>query len=73
MATTDNAGVRPMSGEQRWYAVEPATVASTLGVDVDTGLSASEAAERLRRDGPNALPDEKPPSKSDGTSTSRQG
>ena len=63
MATTDNAGTRPVSAEQRWYALDPEDVASRLGVDVDSGLSAAEAAERLRRDGPNALPEEKPPSK----------
>src|SRR6186997_578338 len=63
MATTDNAGTRPVTGEQRWYALEPADVARRLGVDVDLGLSDSEAAERLRRDGLNALPEEKPPSK----------
>ena len=54
---------RPVPAEQRWYALEPADVASKLGVDVDSGLSAAEAAERLRRDGPNALPEEKPPSR----------
>ena len=31
--------------------------------NVDSGLSAAEAAERLKRDGPNALPEEKPPSR----------
>ena len=30
---------------------------------MDSGLSAAEAAERLKRDGPNALPEEKPPSR----------
>ena len=63
MATTDNAGIRPISAEQRWYALKPETVASELGVDVHTGLSAAEAAGRLKRDGLNALPEEKPPSK----------
>jgi P-type Ca2+ transporter type 2C len=63
MATTDNAGIRPVTAEQRWYAIDPEQVANTLGVDVDTGLSAAEAAERLKRDGPNALPEEKPPSR----------
>jgi P-type Ca2+ transporter type 2C len=63
MATTEDAAPRRLPGEQRWYALDPERVASTLGVDVDTGLSAAEAAERLRRDGPNALPEEKPPSK----------
>jgi P-type Ca2+ transporter type 2C len=63
MATTEDAAPRRLPGEQRWYALDPERVASTLGVDVDTGLSAAEAAERLRRYGPNALPEEKPPSK----------
>jgi len=48
--------------EKRWYALDPGGVASTLGVDPDSGLSASEAATRLTRDGPNALPAEKQPS-----------
>jgi P-type Ca2+ transporter type 2C len=43
-----------------WYARTADDVATTLGVDVATGLSASTAAERLRADGPNALPEEKP-------------
>ena len=63
MATTDNAGTRPVSAEQRWYALDPEDVASRVGVDVDSGLSAAEAADRLRRNGPNALPEEKPPSR----------
>jgi Ca2+-transporting ATPase len=60
---TDSAGTRPVTAEQRWYALDPEDVASRLGVNVDSGLSAAEAAERLRRDGPNALPEEEPPSK----------
>ena len=32
------------------------------GSSLDSGLSADEAADRLRRDGPNALPVEEPPS-----------
>jgi P-type Ca2+ transporter type 2C len=52
-----------MSAEQRWYALDPKDIATRLGVNVNSGLSAAEAAERLRRDGPNALPEEKPPSK----------
>ena len=43
-------------------ACEPAELADRLGTDLDAGLSAGEAAERLERDGPNALPAEKPPS-----------
>ncbi len=44
--------------DERWYAREPAAVAETLGVDPDAGLTAADADERLRRDGPNALPTE---------------
>jgi Cation transporter/ATPase, N-terminus len=36
-------------------------VAGRLGVVLDSGRSADEAAERVRRDGPNALPVEQPP------------
>jgi P-type Ca2+ transporter type 2C len=63
MTTTDSASTRPVPAEQRWYALEPADVATRLGVNVDSGLSAAAAAERLKRDGPNALPEEKPPSR----------
>jgi Ca2+-transporting ATPase len=52
-----------VSAEDRWYALEPEEVANRVGVDVDSGLSAAEAADRLRRNGPNALPEEKPPSR----------
>ena len=45
-----------------WYALGPATVADELEVDRDVGLSATEAAARLQRDGPNELPAEEPPS-----------
>ncbi len=48
--------------EQRWYALDPEHVASAVGVVVDSGLSATEAAARLTRNGPNALPAEEPPS-----------
>jgi Ca2+-transporting ATPase len=64
MTTTEDATApRPLPAEQHWYAVGPEDVASKLSVDVASGLSAAEAAERLRRDGPNALPEEKPPSR----------
>jgi P-type Ca2+ transporter type 2C len=48
--------------EQRWYALDPDHVASAVGVTVDSGLTAAEAAARLTRNGPNALPAEQPPS-----------
>jgi Ca2+-transporting ATPase len=45
------------------YAQGAIEVAGVLGVDLESGLSASEAAARLARNGPNALPVEKPPSR----------
>jgi P-type Ca2+ transporter type 2C len=44
-----------------WYSRSPAEVAARLGVEPATGLTAARAAELLARDGPNALPEEKPP------------
>ena len=35
-----------------WYSLDAAEVASALGVSSDAGLSADEAAARLKRDGP---------------------
>jgi Ca2+-transporting ATPase len=43
-----------------WYTRTPAEVAAAVGVDVETGLTAPEVERRLRTDGPNALPEEKP-------------
>ena len=63
MTTTEDTAPRPLPAEERWYALEPEDVASKLRVDVASGLSGAEAAERLKRDGPNALPEEKPPSR----------
>ena len=60
MATVTEAPERRASAAVRWYALNPAQVAGGLGVDPDAGLSAGEAAERLRQHGPNALPAEKP-------------
>ncbi len=45
----------------QWYALTPDEVARKLGIDPASGLPAATAAERLRTDGPNALPAEKPP------------
>jgi Ca2+-transporting ATPase len=42
-----------------WYAQPPGAVAEAFGVDPDRGLTAAAAADRLRTDGPNALPEEK--------------
>ena len=62
MATAEETRERSASAGERWYALDPEDVVGRLGVVPDSGLSADEAAERLRRDGPNALPVEKPPS-----------
>jgi Ca2+-transporting ATPase len=43
-----------------WYARSPDAVAVALGVDPAAGLSTARAAELLRGNGPNALPEEKP-------------
>ena len=45
----------------RWHALEPRSSPRDSASDLDAGLSAAEAAARLERDGPNALPAEKPP------------
>ncbi|GAA2827065.1 cation-transporting P-type ATPase [Kitasatospora paracochleata] len=42
----------------QWYATPPEEVAARHGVDPDTGLSATRAAELLTAYGPNALPEE---------------
>ncbi|ALV37101.1 HAD-IC family P-type ATPase [Streptomyces sp. CdTB01] len=43
-----------------WYGRSPEAVAVALGVDPAVGLTSAQAAERLTRDGPNALPEEQP-------------
>ena len=43
-----------------WYSRTPEQVAADLEVDPATGLPAAKAAELLARNGPNALPEEKP-------------
>jgi Ca2+-transporting ATPase len=56
---TDTSG-QSAPADGRWYARSPDEVASALEVDPGTGLSAARAAELLRANGPNALPEEKP-------------
>jgi Ca2+-transporting ATPase len=62
MATTNDTRERPAPADERWYALDAKDVPSKLGVVLESGLSDDEAAKRLNRDGPNALPVEKPPS-----------
>jgi Ca2+-transporting ATPase len=51
---------KPGTAERYWYACPPDEVTAALGVDPATGLTAARAGELLARDGPNALPEEKP-------------
>ncbi len=48
-------------GAEKWYALSADEVTRKLGVDASSGLSAATAADLLKKDGPNALPAEKPP------------
>src|SRR5512139_1555988 len=61
-AMTEQTGPARSTGQagRYWYSRSPAEVASALEVEVAAGLSASRAAELLTRNGPNALPEEKP-------------
>jgi P-type Ca2+ transporter type 2C len=43
-----------------WFARSPDEVTAALGVDPAAGLASAQAAELLARNGPNALPEEKP-------------
>jgi len=61
-AEATGAAAGEATGGRRWYALSPEEVTRALEVAPDEGLSAAEAAARLQRDGPNALPTEKPPS-----------
>ena len=45
-----------------WYALSGDEVTARLGVEPAAGLAAARAAELLAKNGPNALPVEKPPS-----------
>jgi Ca2+-transporting ATPase len=60
MAVQADTWGQPAAAGQRWYARSPDEVAAALGVHPETGLSARRAAELLKADGPNALPEEKP-------------
>jgi P-type Ca2+ transporter type 2C len=50
----------PSGTQAAWYAQDAESVAHDLGVDPAQGLSAAVVDERLKRDGPNALPAEEP-------------
>ncbi|MEZ5115143.1 MAG: cation-transporting P-type ATPase [Candidatus Nanopelagicales bacterium] len=50
----------PAGSSTAWYALSVDEATKKLGVDPAQGLSADEAATRLKQNGPNALPTEKP-------------
>ena len=59
--STAAAGAQQRDTEIVWYSRSAEEVAALLGADPATGLTRARAAELLARDGPNALPEEKPP------------
>ena len=58
MATTGQVSTSG-GAAARWYALSADDVAQRLGPDPVGGLSAATAADRLQKNGPNALPAEK--------------
>ncbi|MET8687717.1 HAD-IC family P-type ATPase [Streptomyces sp. NPDC004732] len=52
----------PAARTTTWHADSADVVAAQLGVDPAAGLDTRQVAARLAEDGPNALPEEKPPS-----------
>src|SRR3954471_10544440 len=47
---------------ETWFAQDEASVVAALKTDAIQGLTQTEAAARLTRDGPNEITGEKPPS-----------
>ncbi len=60
-ATVATQPVAAGTGDPPPYARAAADVVGALGSDVATGLTAAEAAQRLAKNGPNALPAESAP------------
>ena len=60
MTTTRSAPETVSPSAPRWYARGAPDVAAAFGVDPAVGLYSPRAAELLRSNGPNALPEEKP-------------
>ncbi|MFL6160801.1 MAG: cation-translocating P-type ATPase [Jatrophihabitantaceae bacterium] len=59
--TVQTARPKPTSPDKgAWYLSSPEEVCAALAVEPAVGLSAHRAAELLNRDGPNAMPEEKP-------------
>ena len=59
MAETAPSPATAAATTGRWYALAPAEAAQKLAVDPASGLAAARAAELLKKNGPNALPEEK--------------
>ena len=57
---TEHALTGTTTRDGEWYSRSPADVAQALGVDPAAGLTTARAADRLRANGPNALPEEQP-------------
>ncbi|HVM65819.1 MAG TPA: cation-transporting P-type ATPase, partial [Acidimicrobiales bacterium] len=53
---------QPLDEHVAWYSLSASEVATRLGVDPGSGLSAPEVEQRLATYGPNALPTEPAPS-----------
>ncbi len=54
-------GLDDIDGGPAWHTLAPDACGERIGVDVLAGLTADEALNRLRRHGPNALPESRPP------------
>ena len=54
--TTEQVSTATGTAAVRWYALSADDVARRLSVDPVNGLTAMTAGERLRLNGPNALP-----------------
>jgi Ca2+-transporting ATPase len=61
VAVETHTSTDPLTVDGTWYAQTAGDVATAFAVDPKTGLSAARAAELLSKNGPNALPEEKPP------------
>ena len=57
---TDPAPPRTRTPDVTWYALTSSDVARALAVEPAVGLTSAAAADRLRKKGPNALPEERP-------------
>jgi P-type Ca2+ transporter type 2C len=60
MTTQARAEEGQAANASSWYARSPDEVAAAFGVDPAAGLGSARAADLLRDNGPNSLPEEKP-------------